>query len=267
MAGSPRWWRPFVAGRASGPGHVLDFAVLGGGRRTTRLRQRFVSWQWLPAGTGTLVTEYDRDRRWQTTSLFDQTDPTGTWQVLFDRSTKDAYGDPGTPVEAITPGGRRLTVGDGDCLWLRDRRRARRACRPFLDRLDLRSGQTERVFQSNPEALEHVVRLVDPEASRLLIWREAPQQPPNLFLWSPDEVRQLSHVDDPNPALTEVHRQIVRYRRADDVPLSGMLYLPPGREPDDGGPRLPLLLWAYPEEYSDAATAGQVRLYPTHSPG
>jgi dipeptidyl aminopeptidase/acylaminoacyl peptidase len=237
------WTAPFSAGAAE----------------VTRLRQRFVNWQWLPAGTGTLVTEYDRDRRWQTTSLFDQTDPAGTWRVLFDRSIKDAYGDPGTPVEAITPSGRRLTIGDGTCLWLQGQGASPEGLRPFLDRLDLHSGQTRRVFQSDPEALEHVVRLVDPEASRLLIWREAPRQPPNLYLWSPDEVRQLSYVEDPNPALTEVHRQIVRYHRADDVPLSGMLYLPPGREPDDGGPRLPLLLWAYPEEFSDGSTAGQVR--------
>ena len=225
----------------------------------TRLRQRFVSWQWLPVGDRALVTEYDRDRRWQTTSSFDLADPAGTWRVLFDRSIKDAYGDPGTPLEGIVPGGRRLTVGDGTCLWLRGQGASEAGLRPFLDRLDLRSGQTERVFRSNPEALENVVHLVDPETSRLLIWREAPQQPPNLFLWSPDEERQLSHFEDPNPALTGAHRQIVRYRRADDVALSGTLYLPQGRKLHDGGPRLPLLLWAYPEEFSDGSTAGQVR--------
>jgi dipeptidyl aminopeptidase/acylaminoacyl peptidase len=237
------WTAPF----STGPGEV------------TRFRQRFVGWQWLPAGKTALVTEYDRDRRWQTTSSFDLADPPGTWRVLFDRSVKDAYGDPGTPVEAVTPSGRRLTVGDGTCLWLQGHGASPTGLRPFLDRLDLRSGQIERVFQSDPEALEYVVRLADPETPRLLIWREAPQQPPNLFLWSPDEQRQLSRVDDPNPALTEVHRQIVRYRRADDVALSGTLYLPPGRRPDDGGPRLPLLFWAYPEEFSDGSTAGQVR--------
>jgi dipeptidyl aminopeptidase/acylaminoacyl peptidase len=225
----------------------------------TRLRQRFVTWHWLPAGEGALVTEYDRDRRWATTSSFDLSDPAGTWRVLFDRSIKDAYGDPGTPLEGITPSGRRLTVGDGTCLWLRGQGASADGLRPFLDRLDLRSGQTERVFRSNPEALENVVQLVDPEPSRLLIWREAPQQPPNLFLWSPDGERRLSHFEDPSPALSGVYRQIVRYRRADDVALSGTLYLPQGRELGDGGPRLPLLLWAYPEEFSDGPTAGQVR--------
>ena len=40
------------------------------------------------------------------------------------------------------------------------------------------------------------------------------------------------------------------------MPLSGTLYLPPAYVP---GTRLPALVWAYPLEYSDPATAGQVR--------
>jgi dipeptidyl aminopeptidase/acylaminoacyl peptidase len=46
--------------------------------------------------------------------------------------------------------------------------------------------------------------------------------------------------------------------RGDGVQLSGMLHLPPGYDPATGG-RLPLLIWAYPLDYGDAITAGQVR--------
>jgi dipeptidyl aminopeptidase/acylaminoacyl peptidase len=59
--------------------------------------------------------------------------------------------------------------------------------------------------------------------------------------------------------MTGMRRQLMKYRRADGVPLSGTLYLPPGYQP---GTRLPLLIWAYPLEYSDPATAGQVRTSP-----
>src|SRR5207253_3647469 len=41
----------------------------------------------------------------------------------------------------------------------------------------------------------------------------------------------------------------------DGVPLSMTLYLPAGHKK---GERLPAVLWAYPREYVDAATAGQV---------
>jgi dipeptidyl aminopeptidase/acylaminoacyl peptidase len=52
-----------------------------------------------------------------------------------------------------------------------------------------------------------------------------------------------------------VRKQLLTYERDDGVPLSGTLYLPPGYQP---GTRLPLLIWAYPREYNDADTAGQV---------
>jgi dipeptidyl aminopeptidase/acylaminoacyl peptidase len=48
----------------------------------------------------------------------------------------------------------------------------------------------------------------------------------------------------------------VKYTRKDGVALSGTLYLPAGYTP---GRRLPLVIWAYPYDYSDASVAGQVR--------
>lgn len=46
------------------------------------------------------------------------------------------------------------------------------------------------------------------------------------------------------------------------MPVSATLYLPPGYDPATDG-RLPVLIWAYPREYVDADTAGQVRAAPT----
>ncbi|HMP80909.1 MAG TPA: hypothetical protein PKD54_15745, partial [Pirellulaceae bacterium] len=49
----------------------------------------FVNPEWLA------TTEYDRDRRWTRTLLHDLSQPTGEPHVLFDRSVRDQYGDPG----------------------------------------------------------------------------------------------------------------------------------------------------------------------------
>ncbi|MFG0315991.1 MAG: alpha/beta hydrolase family protein, partial [Planctomycetota bacterium JB042] len=54
-----------------------------------------------------------------------------------------------------------------------------------------------------------------------------------------------------------IRKEVLRYEREDGVPLSGTLYVPPGVEE---GTRLPLVVWAYPREYNDARTAGQVRV-------
>ncbi|MCU0226342.1 MAG: prolyl oligopeptidase family serine peptidase, partial [Bryobacterales bacterium] len=55
--------------------------------------------------------------------------------------------------------------------------------------------------------------------------------------------------------LRGITKQLVKYERNDGTQLSFTLYLPPGYKP---GTRLPAVVWAYPMEYTDAATAGQV---------
>jgi dipeptidyl aminopeptidase/acylaminoacyl peptidase len=57
------------------------------------------------------------------------------------------------------------------------------------------------------------------------------------------------------PQLRGVEKRRVTYQRADGVPLSFTLYLPPNYKP---GTKLPTVVWAYPLEYNDADTAGQI---------
>ncbi len=66
---------------------------------------------------------------------------------------------------------------------------------------------------------------------------------------------QLPNYADPTPILRKVKKELVTYKRADGVPLSFTLYLPPDYKP---GTRLPTVVWAYPLEYNNAATAGEV---------
>jgi dipeptidyl aminopeptidase/acylaminoacyl peptidase len=91
-----------------------------------------------------------------------------------------------------------------------------------------------------------------------LVRSESKTDPPNLYVvdLASGARRRLTDYRDPTPQLTRVTKELLRYAREDGVPLSGTLYLPPGHAP---GTRLPALVWAYPLEYSDASTAGQVR--------
>jgi dipeptidyl aminopeptidase/acylaminoacyl peptidase len=63
-------------------------------------------------------------------------------------------------------------------------------------------------------------------------------------------------MSDPAPLISSAQKQLITYKRADGVQLSATLYTPAGWTPDKG--RLPLLLWAYPREFVDPSTAGQV---------
>jgi dipeptidyl aminopeptidase/acylaminoacyl peptidase len=87
--------------------------------------------------------------------------------------------------------------------------------------------------------------------------RESPTEPPNARLrdLAKDTVPPLTAFADPQPELRGVHQELVKYKRKDGVDLSATLYLP---KDFVEGTRLPLVVWAYPLEYSDPATAGQV---------
>jgi len=65
----------------------------------------------------------------------------------------------------------------------------------------------------------------------------------------------LTSFSDPTPEIRGIKKQLVNYKRADGVPLSATLYLPADYKE---GTRLPLLVWAYPREFSDAKTAAQI---------
>ncbi|MEO7442855.1 MAG: prolyl oligopeptidase family serine peptidase, partial [Acidimicrobiales bacterium] len=120
---------------------------------------------------------------------------------------------------------------------------------------------SERLHASPPDALEPVIGLVD-GGTAVLVRRESRAEPPNLVVvplpGSPGPRRRLTEYADPHPQLTGMVKRLRAHRRPDGVALSGLLHLPPGHDPDRHG-RLPLVLWAYPREFSDPATAGQVR--------
>ncbi len=137
--------------------------------------------------------------------------------------------------------------------------------RPFLDRLDLTDLSTERLFRSPADAYEQVLGFLGDDRDSALIWHESRIEPPNLEVLRLSEAgtgaaarRQLTAWPDPHPQLTGMDKRLLSYDRGDGVQLTGMLHLPPGYDADTDGP-LPLVVWAYPLDYGDAATAGQVR--------
>ena len=96
------------------------------------------------------------------------------------------------------------------------------------------------------------------DTSQIITRYESKTEPPNYYLYTLRNKRRnaLTDYEDPAPQLTGITKQLVKYEREDGVPLSGTLYLPPDYEEGD---KLPLVIWAYPREYSDPKLAGQIR--------
>lgn len=219
----------------------------------TRVKNRFTAVDW---GRGfALVRETERERRWVTTTLLHTSDSGAAPKVIFSRSSQDRYGDPGTPMEETTPSGQRMLIQDGDDIFLNGQGATPSGARPFLDRFNIKTGETKRVFRSGEQGHERVLALLAKDGSQFLTERESPVAPQNYFVRSVGgEARALTHYEDPTPQLRKIRKQLVKYKRPDGVELSFTLYLPPDYKE---GTRLPTVVWAYPREFTDASVAGQ----------
>jgi dipeptidyl aminopeptidase/acylaminoacyl peptidase len=240
---------------------TLAAPFAGEPREALKLVHRFRDAEWTSTPERAVVTEFDRDRRWRTTSVVDLSSPSSAPRVLFDLSAQDSYKDPGRFALATSRRGRRTILMDGDTAWLAGEGASPKGSFPFLDRIDLATGQKTRVFRSDDDAYERFIGFVGKSRSSIVTRRETKVEPPNVWLVDLETKKRTRLTDDKDPApqLTGVTKEILTYERADKVPLSGTLYLPPGYKT---GTRVPCFIWAYPLDYSDADTAGQVRLSP-----
>lgn len=209
-----------------------------------------------------LVTEsWPRDRRVRTW-IVDPSNSGGSPRLLWDRSSEDQYGNPGSPMMMQTPDGRSLLQfsRDGKSLWLTGTGASPEGNRPFLDRLDLATLKATRLFRSQAPNYESVVAALDADAGVFLTSRQSASEPSNYF--QRDVIRrrapvQLTDARDPAPEFAGVTSRMITYTRADGVTLSGKLYLPAGYDPVKQGP-LPFLFWVYPAEFATAEAASQV---------
>ncbi len=220
-------------------------------RELMRTAYRFQNVAWTDRGIA-LVTETDRQTRRTRTWVLDDT---AAPRLLWDRNVNDRYRDPGQPV--LRPRPSRTIVQHGDNIYLAGDGASPEGDRPFLDRLNLATFATERLFRTDGASYEPVVAVLTDDGRRVLTRRETRTDPPNYLVrdLASGSSFPLTRYPDPAPALQGLDKRLITYQRRDGVTLSATLYLPPGHKP---GERLPLLMWAYPREFGDPDTAGQV---------
>ena len=203
------------------------------------------------------ISDYDRDTRQVRTFIIDPDKPEAAAKLIWNRNQQDRYNDPGTPITHAV-NGQRAIMQNGDSIFLAGSGASPEGDRPFLDRFDLQTLKSERLFRSNANAYETLVALLDDNAKQIVTRRESPIEAPNYFIRS-TAADGLSHAltkfPDPTPQLRGIKKQLVTYKRADGVQCSFTLYLPPNYKE---GTKLPTVVWAYPLEFNDASTAGQV---------
>ncbi|MFO0830823.1 MAG: prolyl oligopeptidase family serine peptidase [Phycisphaerales bacterium] len=252
---------------------VLGAPFSGAGTPWFKTEHRFTGISWMDAcpetqGVGggkgmCMVSEYDRDRRWSRTWLYDADALTATPRLVWDRSVRDRYNAPGTPLTTRLANGRsvvRVLPADGavsvPSVYLAGQGAGPEGDRPFLDRMPLSDFTPVRLWRNEGECYESVIDVL--ADGRVMTSYETRTEVPNYFIRDLGKATRsaVTAFVDPVPALRRVKKELVKYARADGVELSATMYTPDGWDKSKGA--LPMLVWAYPLEFNDKSTAGQV---------
>src|SRR5690606_28377695 len=139
-------------------------------------------------------------------------DPTKKHTITRGRND-DITKDPGTLISARTQYGDVVRMsGDRGSVFLSGTQYFENpqadAPRPFIDRLELASGNKTRVYEGeNATVSERIVAVLDADAPRLIIARESPTQVPDSYLREANgQLRKLTNNRDYNPEITAAQR-------------------------------------------------------------
>jgi dipeptidyl aminopeptidase/acylaminoacyl peptidase len=247
----------------------LDAPFTGKPTEVFRAEHRILPWMsaWGAEGGTFMLTQRERIRRWRYTWLLDVDE--GTSRLWFDLNESDRYASPGYPLQRPLANGQQVLHQLGDAVYFRGSGATKEGDRPFLDLRHMETGEVQRLFRCDPQRYEYIVSFAGDD-DHFVMRSESAFDVPNYYLATLGQEieaaegeatraltrKPITSFEDPTPQLREVEKRIVRYEREDGVPLSFQLHLPPGYQ--EGTP-LPTVLYAYPLEYSDPSTAGQVR--------
>lgn len=177
-------------------------------------------------------------------------------RIISDRSYQDRYSDPGSFVTKKNAFFKdELVVKDNSVFLLGDGFTPEGQF-PFLDKLNLDSLETTRLYTSELEGKYEDLREFNLEENRLLVRIESKRDYPNYYFRNLDDksLTQLTEFANPFESIQNVKKEVISYKRDDGLDLTGTLYLPTNYVE---GERYPMILWAYPREFKDKSSAGQ----------
>ena len=221
--------------------------------------QRFAGIVW---GNNTTAILYDQwyDTRNEKTYLINPSDPAQAPKVIFDRNSQDIYADPGSFETVKNQYGRQVLALENDNAFLIGEGHTKEGQFPFIDEFNMKTLKPKRLYQSTyKDKKESIFSIEDFKKGDVLVQLQSKSDYPNYYFRNIKKKNQLTQITDfknPFESIKNVHKEVIKYKRKDGVALSGTLYLPAGYDMNKKE-KLPLLIWAYPEEYKDKNSAGQ----------
>jgi dipeptidyl aminopeptidase/acylaminoacyl peptidase len=222
-----------------------------------KTKQRFSGIDW---GTENMAIAYDY--WWNTRNLkvymFNPSDASQSPVIIEDRNYQDVYSDPGSFVTSKNKYGRYTLEMNGNKLYLMGDGYSKEGQFPFIDEFDIKSQKTKRIYQSEyTDKLETLSSAINMKKGEVLVRIESPSEYPNYYIRNinkKNDLRAITAFENPFKGLENVQKTVINYKREDGLDLDGTLYLPLDYEE---GKKYPMILWAYPREYKDKASASQ----------
>ncbi len=206
-----------------------------------------------------ILNEYWWNTRNQRTSHFNPSDSKLQSILINERNYQDRYNDPGSLVTEKNQYGERTLYKANNKLYLLGDGYSEDGKHPFVDELDLSSGISKRLYQSEgDDKLEDFATAIDIEKGLILSRIESKSEYPNYFIRNiyNNDLKPITKFENPFAILDNVHKEVITYLRDDGLELSATLYLPIGYDKDKSE-KMPMLMWAYPREFKDKSSAGQ----------
>jgi dipeptidyl aminopeptidase/acylaminoacyl peptidase len=208
-----------------------------------------------------VVNESWWETRKTVTSFFAPDNPKSDKKVIFDRSSEDTYDDPGAFEQELNEHGKPvlLSPDKGESLFLEGQGASPEGNRPFLRKFDVKTKKIIELWRSTAPWFETSYKILDPIKLTVITSRESVTEPANFYIRTvkTGKLEALTSFPNPYPQLSGVKKQSLKYHRKDGILLTGNLYLP--YADDSKNKNLPVLVWAYPQEFKSATAASQVK--------
>ena len=224
-----------------------------------KTQQRYAGLIW---GNDNLAVVYDEwyDTRNQKTYLINPSNPAQSPKIISDRNSQDIYSDPGNFETKRNEYNRYVLAIENNNTYLICDGFTKEGQFPFIDEFNLGTLKTKRLYASTfKDKKEDLLSIEDFKKGEVLIQIQSKNDYPNYYFRNikSKKITQLTTFKNPFESIKNVYKEVIKYKRKDGVDLSGTLYLPEGYDRTKKSEKLPLLIWAYPEEFKDKSSAGQ----------
>lgn len=219
-----------------------------------KLKERFAGIQWGDDQHATVMDSW-YDTRNLTTQFLNPS--TGETKLISSRNFQDMYKDPGEFQTRRNQFGRDVIDVEAGKSYLLGEGFTKEGQFPFIDSFDWKTLKTTRLYTSNVKGKkEDLIDILDIKKNEILVREQSKNEYPNYYIknFKSGKLTPVTQFANPFASIKDVYKEVIHYKRNDGVDLTGTLYLPLGYNKKD---KLPLLIWAYPEEFKDKATAGQ----------